>query len=475
MIRTPSSVLRFVSSIFFIAGALSVAARPVAAQVPARAQDGETAEGQVTPSAEVGDVDDGADEIGADETGADETGADEIAVPEEAILEAPVQEPSPVGSEPTRDAWCAGRAREAAANAVVRVRSGGQWGAGFVYHSSRHVVTAFSLIQLGQAATVVARDGRHYETRLLAHDADYDLAILELTEPIPDVEPLAPAPETSAAVGAAVIAIGHPFAGVARLLGERGEGLLAWSVSEGTIGAVNGFGIQADLALTAGHAGAPLLDCSGRVLGMVAGSGLLSADLGLVARVGRVDELIEGAGEASEFLGDLRLRMGLGAAIVIDEEGAVAAGFYLTIGAILFDRLSWMNRVGLFMGGLPDPVGDELEVSRTLVRVETMLGYRFFVDIGGLFTVYIVPSGGATIANDRRSTRTAAVTPGCVPSDTESCIAFTTAESDEWIVRPAASLDLLFGDNLQIGYTFELGLETPQVETYHTVRVGLLF
>jgi hypothetical protein len=248
-----------------------------------------------------------------------------------------------------------------------------------------------------------------------------------------------------------------------------------WSLSQGTIGASNAAGIQADIALTAGHAGGPLLDCEGRALGMVTGSGLLSADLGLVARIGRVDELIEGAGEASEFLGDLRLRFGLGAALLIDEEGRTAAGGYLTLGAILFDRISWMNRVGLFLGGLDDATGSELEVSRTLIRVETMVGYRFFLDIGDFFTVYIVPSIGMTIANDRRSTRVASVVPMCVPSDTESCIAFTTTENDEWIVRPAASISFLLGDNLEVGYTFELGLDTDPIETYHSVRLGLLF
>jgi hypothetical protein len=341
------------------------------------------------------------------------------------------------------------------------------------------VVTAFSLISQGRPVTVVARDGTHVGARLLARDEAYDLAVLELPEPVPGAAPLSPAPETSVRVGAPVVALGHPFAGVSRLLGERGEGLLAWSVSQGTIGAVNDAGVQADLALTAGHAGAPLLDCEGRVIGMIAGAGLLSADLGLVARVGRADDLIEAGGEPEDFLGDLDLHFGLGGALIIDEDGQVTPGFYLTLGATLFDRISWMNRVGLFFGGLDDPMGDVLSQDRELVRITSLLGWRFFIDVAGFTTLYIEPAGGISITREEIETRRVAVVPtgdpACTPSGTESCAMadIERTSASEWLVRPAVGLTFLLGGNLELGYTFELGLDTDPIETYHVIRLGL--
>ena len=180
-------------------------------------------------------------------------------------------EAEPVPDAP--DLPCAGAARQRGLDAVVRIRAGNTWAAGFVYHSPRHVVTAFSVIRLGQGATVVTRDGTRYSTRVLVRDETADLVVLETEEDIEGATPLRPAPETSAMVGADVVAMGHPFAGISRGLGERGEGLLRWSVSRGQVAAANDSALQADVALTAGHAGGPLLDCAGRVIGMITGRG----------------------------------------------------------------------------------------------------------------------------------------------------------------------------------------------------------
>lgn len=392
----------------------------------------------------------------------------------------PPSEPEPVEQlPPAEGTTCAARAREVAANAVVRVRSGAEWGAGFVYGSPRTVVTSFELVSLGQSITIVARDGTHIPARLIARDESFDLAILEATQDVPGARPLAPAPETSAMIGQPVVAIGHPFAGVAMILGQRGEGLLRWSVSQGTIGAINEAGIQADVALTEGHAGAPLLDCEGRVLGMVAGIGILSGNLGLAVRAARIDAVIEEAQPSGDFLGNLRLRLGIGAALFIDEEGRVAGGGYLTLGATLFDRISWMNRVGLFFGGATDAAPDELSVDRDLIRIESLVGYRFFIDIGGFTTLYIVPAIGASIAHfdETRRSVEVAVVPGCTPSDTEPCATTTIVETsvDGWTVRPAIGLTFLLGGNFEVGYTLEIDVDADPGRTFHVVNLGFLF
>ncbi|MCB9593537.1 MAG: trypsin-like peptidase domain-containing protein [Sandaracinaceae bacterium] len=387
---------------------------------------------------------------------------------------APVPPPRAVPDPPDLVEPCSARAREAAVDAVVRVRSGRTWGAGFVYHSRRHVVTAFSLVRLGQGASVVTHDDVRHEAHIVARDEALDLVILELDEPL-DVTPLEPAPETSAMIGRPAVALGHPFDGAAAVLGDRGAGLLRWSVVQGQVAAVNDAAIQADVALAAGHAGAPLLDCEGRVLGMITGAGILGTDVGLVVRASRIDATIDGAGVPGDYIGELRPQLGLGGAMYVDESGSVALGLYVTLGATLFDRVSLMNRVGLFFGGVDSPTGDVLSRDRQLIRIESLLGYRFFIDVFGFTTLYIVPAGGIAVLHDRLSERTAMVTPGCMPGADMSCITFEEVTTENWLVRPAFGLSFLFGGSIEIGYTIELGVDTDPLRTFHVVRLGAIF
>jgi len=391
--------------------------------------------------------------------------------PPEEMSDPAARSPEPVPEAPMP---CSARAREVALDSVVRVRSGHDWGAGFVYGTRRNVVTAFRLIRLGRGIRVVTRDGRQHDARVLARDESADLAILALDEDL-DAPPLQPAPESSAAVGHEVVAMGHPFPGVSQALGERGIGLLRWSVSQGRVAAVNDTAVQADIALSAGHAGGPLLDCEGRAVGMITGAGILSPNVGLMVRTARIDRVMGDAGEPSDFLGTLRPQLGIGGALHIDQSGRVALGVYLTLGAVLFDRISWMNRIGLFMGGVDGPTGDELSVDRQLIRIESLLGYRFFVDVFGLTTLYVVPAGGLAVENDRLSTRRAAVTPMCTPDMDTSCVDISETTSADWLVRPAAGLSFLFGGTLEISYAIEIALDVDPVVTYHQVRLGVLF
>src|SRR5690606_30020276 len=136
-----------------------------------------------------------------------------------------------------------------------------------------------------------------------------------------------------------------------------------------------------------------------------AGSGLLSADLALASRIHRADTVIAESAGPSDFFGDLRLRLGISGALLLDEDGRAAGGIEGTIGATLFDRVSWMNRVGLFFGGIDDPAPDVLSRERQLVRIESLLGWRFFVDLFGFTTLYIVPAGGVSVGYETLSQR----------------------------------------------------------------------
>src|SRR5262245_9611074 len=86
------------------------------------------------------------------------------------------------------------RVYRGAYRSVVRIDSGGGLGAGFVFHSPRHVATAFHVVSLGRAVEVTFADGTTTDAEVVAIDRENDLAILELEEPA-KVPPLTPALE----------------------------------------------------------------------------------------------------------------------------------------------------------------------------------------------------------------------------------------------------------------------------------------
>lgn len=403
---------------------------------------------------------------------------DALTPPSEDELEAAedVTPPPPDRAELASPPACGARAREVGMEALVRVRSGNAWGAGFVYPTPRHVVTSFGLVALGRPATVVSTTGERLAARVVARDEEFGIAVLETAEDVPGAVPLTPAPETSALVGRPVVAVGR-LEGLTLGLRERGQGLLSWTMSQGQIGAVNDEGVQADLTLRPGQVGGPLLDCEGRLLAVV-GSGGVGQGVTVAARTSVVDGILRDVEPSGEFIGDLRLRFGIGALLYVDDEGRVAAGGYLTVGATLFDRVSWMNRIGL-LAGVSEPVEEaDLSVERRVVRVESLLGWRFFVDIGGFTTLYVVPALGLSVVHESVTRRSVALepVPGCVPSDTEACVRprIVQASASDWRVRPALGLTFVIGPALEVAYTFELDVEEP-ITTFHAVHLGLSF
>lgn len=112
-------------------------------------------------------------------------------------------------------------------------------------------------------------DGSKSNARLVAGDRESDLAFLELDgAPARALTPLELGDPNAVPLGAPVIAIGHTLLGETTLA-PRERGLRAWTVTRGVLGARNGEQIQVDAALNPGNSGGPILDCNGRVIGVV--------------------------------------------------------------------------------------------------------------------------------------------------------------------------------------------------------------
>lgn len=139
-------------------------------------------------------------------------------------------------------------------------------GSGFLIHDDGHVVTNEHVVSGAQTVSVRFSNGDDVDARVVGTDASSDVALLKLRD-VPDgVRSLQLGSSTTLEIGEPVIAIGSPFG----LEGTVTSGIVSALGRE--LQAPNGFtidgAIQTDAALNRGNSGGPLIDASGRVVGM---------------------------------------------------------------------------------------------------------------------------------------------------------------------------------------------------------------
>ena len=146
---------------------------------------------------------------------------------------------------------------------VLEVPAGS--GSGFVWDDRGHVVTNFHVVQDADSAKVTIGDAE-YEATIVGYARDQDLAVLRVKAPSGSLAPLRVGTSADLAVGQKVYAIGNPFGldftltnGIVSALGRTIQG-----VGGATIFDV----IQTDAAINPGNSGGPLLDSSGRLIGV---------------------------------------------------------------------------------------------------------------------------------------------------------------------------------------------------------------
>lgn len=152
-------------------------------------------------------------------------------------------------------------------------------GSGFVV-SETELVTNYHVIEgalesrgvsLRQGASikvVFPGSDKQYDVRVVGANPDFDLALLELADgsDIPaEALPLEIADSSTARVGQKVVAIGNPFG----LQSSVSQGIISAIGRElPSIGRVEIPMIQTDAAINPGNSGGPLLDSSGRLIGI---------------------------------------------------------------------------------------------------------------------------------------------------------------------------------------------------------------
>ncbi|MBV9817238.1 MAG: trypsin-like peptidase domain-containing protein [Solirubrobacterales bacterium] len=139
-------------------------------------------------------------------------------------------------------------------------------GAGVVYNRGGDILTDEHVVAGATSVKVNLQDGKQYTAKVLGTDASDDVGVIHIDAPSSELHPIALADSSTARVGDAVVAIGSPFG----LPETTTSGIV--SQTGRSITAPNDYtipnAIQTDAAINPGNSGGPLLDASGRVLGL---------------------------------------------------------------------------------------------------------------------------------------------------------------------------------------------------------------
>ncbi len=139
-------------------------------------------------------------------------------------------------------------------------------GSGFIWDKKGHIVTNFHVIRGSSSARVTLADGSTFKARTVGYASEKDLAVLRIDAPASQLQPIRIGSSYDLRVGQSVYAIGNPFGldhtlttGIVSALGREIQSLAGIAIRDV---------IQTDAAINPGNSGGPLLDSSGRLIGV---------------------------------------------------------------------------------------------------------------------------------------------------------------------------------------------------------------
>jgi S1-C subfamily serine protease len=139
-------------------------------------------------------------------------------------------------------------------------------GSGFIWDESGNVVTNFHVIQQGERFSVTLSDQSEWDAKVVGAAPEKDLAVLHIDAPKEKLVPLKVGRSRDLLVGQRVLAVGNPFGldhsltiGVISALGRELTSPIGRKIRDV---------VQTDAAINPGNSGGPLLDSSGRLVGV---------------------------------------------------------------------------------------------------------------------------------------------------------------------------------------------------------------
>src|ERR1700722_5049333 len=152
---------------------------------------------------------------------------------------------------------------ESVSPSVVSVSSDGRNGTGIVWDDEGHIVTAYHVVQGLEEVEVGSDSGETFTAKVVGHDKSSDLALLKIEGKL---RPIAKGDSESLRVGQFVLALANPYATKASATSGIITGV------KRNIGGWWGVGIDdaivTDARVNPGYSGGPLVDASGRMVGL---------------------------------------------------------------------------------------------------------------------------------------------------------------------------------------------------------------
>ena len=166
-------------------------------------------------------------------------------------------------------------------------------GSGFVYDRQGHIVTNYHVIEGASRCTVTLADQTDWDAKLVGYEPDKDVAVLKIDAPAEQLTPIVMGTSADLQVGQKVLAIGNPF-GFDRTLTVGVVSALGREIQSMNGRKIRGV-IQTDAAINPGNSGGPLLDSSGRLIGVntqIASPSGASAGIGFAVPIDIVSEVV---------------------------------------------------------------------------------------------------------------------------------------------------------------------------------------
>ena len=139
-------------------------------------------------------------------------------------------------------------------------------GSGAIIDDQGHILTNYHVIEKGNQVQVTLADGGKFPASIIGTDPDSDLAVIQIEAPAERLKAIPIGTSSDLVVGQKVLAIGNPF-GLDRTLTVGIISSLGRSIRAENGRLIRGI-IQTDAAINPGNSGGPLLDTSGRMIGV---------------------------------------------------------------------------------------------------------------------------------------------------------------------------------------------------------------
>ncbi len=235
-------------------------------------------------------------------------------------------------------------------------------GSGFVWNKSGHIVTNFHVVYGADTINIIMADRTDHKARVVGLDPDHDLAVLQINTAPDSLAPIPVGSSFDLRVGQKVLAIGNPF-GLDHTLTTGVVSALGRTIKSMTGRTIEGV-IQTDAAINPGNSGGPLLDSSGRLIGIntqiVSPSGTY-AGIGFAVPVATINRIVPELIQHGKLI-----KPGLGVTLIPDAIAKRWGINGLVIGRIV--KGGPAERVGL--KGVRESAGGRVELGDIITAID---------------------------------------------------------------------------------------------------------